>query len=135
MAEIENAHLLEDVFGRWPSFHDAEVLRIVLDRGNVETLPTLEAQIHAFEMTSEIKDGAYVLKNHVLVTFRFLEIDGITLEGFNHQNALFGLSIKDISGSQLERLKFEVRFDGSWGVDVHFRCHSVKVIGVEPFSI
>jgi hypothetical protein len=134
MATIENVHLLEEVFGGFPSFHDAEVLRIVLNREKTKTLPALEAQIHVFEITSEIKDGRYVLKHHTLVTFQFLEIDGLTLEGFNHQNALHGLSIKDISDYQLENLKFEVRFDGSLGVDAKFKCRAIKIVSVAPFS-
>ena len=32
--KIENANLLTDIFGCFPSFHDAEVLRITLDRGD-----------------------------------------------------------------------------------------------------
>ena len=60
--KIQNSHLLTDVFGRWPSFHDAEVTRIVLDR---DETPYLEATIHVFEMTSQIEHGAYVLKTHI----------------------------------------------------------------------
>jgi hypothetical protein len=29
---IDDHHLVTDVFGAWPSFHDAEVHRVVLDR-------------------------------------------------------------------------------------------------------
>jgi hypothetical protein len=133
MLKIENIHLIEEVFGRFPSFHDAEVLQIVLRRESIGTLPTLEAQIHVFEMTSQIKNGRYVLKHHSLVTFQFLEIDGLNLDGFNHQNVLQGLSIKDISDYQLENLKFEVGFDGIFGVDARFKCRSVKIVSVAPF--
>ncbi|MEO6333602.1 MAG: Imm50 family immunity protein [Pyrinomonadaceae bacterium] len=132
MEKIENIHLLWDVFGYFPSFHDAEVLQVVLNRGSTKVLPTLEAQIHVFEMTSEVKDGSYVLTHHTLVTFQFLEIDGLTLSGFNHHNVLAGLFIKDISDHQLEWLKYEVKFDGIHGLDCRFRCRSIKIVGVEP---
>jgi hypothetical protein len=134
VAKIQNIHLLEDVFGCFPSFHDAEVLRIVLDRGDGGVLPTLEAHIYVFEMTSEIKDGKYILKNRSLVTFQFVEIDELSLEGFNHQNVLSALSINNISDQQSESLKFEVHFGGIFGVDVRFRCRDVKIAAVEPFS-
>jgi hypothetical protein len=32
MPLVENAAALTKIFGKWPTFHDAEVLRIVLDR-------------------------------------------------------------------------------------------------------
>ena len=134
MKQIENVHLLEDVFGRFPSFHDAEVLRITMNRVLGGVLPTLEAQVHVFEMTSEIVDGSYVLKNHTRVTFQFLEFDELVLEGFNHQNALQGLRLIDISDRQLEDLKFEVGFDGIFGVDASFKCKSIKIVSVEPFT-
>jgi immunity protein 50 of polymorphic toxin system len=68
---FENSALLESIFGRWPSFHDAEVLRVVLDRSGDEG-PTLEAAIHVFEMTPDVDPkGYYVLKNHTEVTSAF----------------------------------------------------------------
>ena len=93
----------------------------------------LEAQIHVFEMTSEVVDGKYVLTKHSLVTFQFLEIDGLALDGFNHQNVLAGLFIKDISDSQPDSPKFDVVMEGIFGVDARFKCRSVKIVSVEPF--
>src|SRR3954470_1120064 len=104
-SKIQNSNLLTDIFGRWPSFHDAEVVCIVLDRG--ERRPYLEASIHLFEITSQIEHGAYVLKNHTLATLRFIEIYQLKLDDFNHQNVLFGLNIGDISTRQMERINFE----------------------------
>jgi hypothetical protein len=72
--KIENAHLLTSVFGYFPSFHDALVFRITLDRGD-NFDPCLEALIHVFEGTREINEsGHYRLMNHVLVLFRFSKI-------------------------------------------------------------
>ena len=64
LVTFENSSALESIFGRWPSFHDAEMLRVVLDRSGDEG-PTLEAVIRVFEMTSDVDPkGYYVLKNH-----------------------------------------------------------------------
>jgi hypothetical protein len=54
--QIERAAELEEVFGQWPSFHDAEVLALRLDRGDDSTDPQsmgprLEADIYVFELT------------------------------------------------------------------------------------
>ena len=135
-SKIVNGHLLTDVFGRWPSFHDAEVLRLTLDRGeDYSHRPNLQALIHVYEMTSQVDErNMYVLKNHVIVTFRFFEVVEVRLEGFNQQNVLQGLSIIDVSDRQLERVKFEVSFNGTFGVDAAFGCHSINIEAVEPYT-
>jgi hypothetical protein len=128
--KIQNGHLLTDIFGRWPSFHDSEVVRIVLDRDDT---PYREAAVHVFEMTSQIENGAYVLKNHILATLRFIEIYQLELADFNHQNVLFGLNIRDISNRQMERINFEVSFGGTFGVSADFQCNAVRVESAEPY--
>ena len=126
--------MLENVFGYFPSFLDAEILRIVLDRRGEGLQPTMETQINVFEMTSEVKDGKYVLKTRSIITFQFIDIDQLAVDGFNQKNVLCGLNIDDISDQQLEWLKFEVRFEGIFGVDFLFRCRDVKIVRVEPYS-
>ena len=57
-------------FGYWPTFHDAEVLSIALNRSGVS-----QVAIHAWEITPEISaSGHYILAKHAVVTF--------SLEGF-----------------------------------------------------
>jgi hypothetical protein len=124
---------LVEIFGYWPSFHDAEVVWMMLDRRpqGDDFGPTLETLIHVFEITSEIgPDGAYVLRHHVLVHLRFRDFVELRLEDFNHQNALFGLRISDVRGRQLEHIHFEVRFDSSHGAEVSFQCYAVEVVAV-----
>ena len=103
---IKNNERLTSVFGCWPSFHDAEVIWLRLDR-RVTSLgdgPTVETLIHTFEMTNEVStEGFYVLRNHVLVHLRFSKVMQPILEGFNCQNALLGLSIEDIRHRQMEQ--------------------------------
>lgn len=132
MAKIEDVHLLTSVFGRFPSFHDAEVRRINLIRKDVKVLPTLEAQIYVFEMTSEVREGRYVLKNESLVTLGFFEIDGLTVSDFNNQNVLQDLYIQVVSDRQMENIKFDVSFEGLDGLDAKFSCRAVKVLSVTP---
>ncbi|SRR6266478_1917961 len=125
------------IFGYWPSFHDAEVIWLKLDRRkNDQGLgPTLETQVHAFEMTKEVDEkGFYVLRHHVLVHFRFQDVVDLSLEGFNHQNTLFGLEIFDLTERQLEHIFFQVRFNSSYGMGASFQCHSIEVVEVSPCS-
>lgn len=134
--KIEQSKLLTDIFGRWPSFHDAEVVSIELMRESAGiSEPSLRAKIHVFETTPEIDDrGFYVLKNHVVVTFLFRGIDESAVSDFNQQNALRDLVIIDISSRQLEKLKFQVHFSSLFGVEAEFKCRSVEVESVTSIS-
>ena len=132
---ITGAEKLTDIFGYWPSFHDAEVLWIRLDRlpYTEQYGPVLEAVIHAFEITSEVDpDGFYVVRHHVRVHLRFEGVTELQLEGFNNQNALMGLGVKNICDRQMENIRWEVQFDSSWGVTASFRCYSAEIVGVTP---
>lgn len=135
--KIQGAELLTSVFGYWPSFHDAEVVRMELVRvAPFAEGPDLLADVHAFEMTNEVgPDGYFVLRHHVLVSFRFRGIDQLQMEGWNNQNVLMGLRIDDISGRQLDLLEFEVCFDSSWGVSAEFLCRSVVIESVRPWLV
>jgi hypothetical protein len=134
MEKIKGGEKLTSVFGCWPSFHDAEVHGFVLDRASAEGLygPTVEATIHVYQMTNEVDaKGYYVLKNHVLVVFRFLEVAEIQLNGFNQQNVIWELEIMDISDRQLEMIKYEVEFAPSLGVSASLKCFDIEVVSVQ----
>ncbi|MFO1054396.1 MAG: Imm50 family immunity protein [Planctomycetota bacterium] len=134
---IPGSELLTSVFGYWPSFHDAEVVRLELVRvAPFAEGPDLLADIHAFEITRDVgPDGYLVLRHHVLVSFRFGGVDQLRLEGWNNQNVLFALRIEDIRSRQLDVLKFEVRFDSSFGVGADFLCRSVEIQDVRPWEL
>lgn len=132
---VIGAERLTSVFGDWPSFHDAEVIWLRLDRrpsGEADG-PTVEAMVHTFEITSEVgPDGSYVLRNHVPVHFCFREVVELQLSDFNHENALFGLRITDLCERQWEHIHFQVSFDPAFGVGASFQCHGVEILGVTP---
>jgi len=89
--DIPGAADLAAFFGYWPTFHDAEVLTIALDRYS-----GCRVVIHAFRMTSGVDSaGYYVLDKHAIVTFIIegfpADSSGIVntgIEGFNYQNVL-----------------------------------------------
>lgn len=137
MEYVQNIHggnMLVDIFGYWPSFHDAEVIWLKLDRTShtqERYRPTLEALIHVYEMTNEVDaNGYYVLRNHTLAHLRFNGVAELYIEDFNYQNALMGLSLTDESDRQMQRVKWSVRFDSAFGVDASFQCYSVEVDSV-----
>jgi Immunity protein 50 len=132
---VQGSEKLIAIFGRWPSFHDAEVIEIRLSRspkgpgGKRDGRVELVAKIHAWEMTSEVDStGYYVLKNQTLVTLRFSSVEELKLEGFNHQNVIFGLTIQPRGDSKSGSPKFRVEFDPSFGVDAIFDCSAIEVV-------
>ncbi len=87
--DIGGANALIEWFGYWPSFHDAEVLSIELNRSGASRM-----RIHTWEMTREVDTkGFYVLQKHVVVSFLMDDLDQVRLEGFNHQNTLMELEV------------------------------------------
>jgi hypothetical protein len=131
---FEDAATLEAIFGRWPSFHDAEVLRINLDRAGSEG-PTLEVVIYIFEMTKEVDaKGFYVLRHHTEVTLRFDGVSGLRLEAFNRQNVLSSLEIQRIARPGSDGQHFRVSMPSSYGLEADFECGRAIVAEVRPFN-
>ena len=134
---IQNAECLISVFGRWPSFHDAEVIWLRLDRraSSLGKGPTLETLIHTWEMTSEVNAaGYYILRNHLLVHLRFSRVEECILDGFNYQNVLNCLHIEEIRNRQMGYLNFQVRLDTSHGLEALFQCQEIEVVEIQPCS-
>jgi hypothetical protein len=134
MTDINNKKALIDIFGRWPSFHDAEIIRMVLEREG-DGGPYLEAQIHVFEMTTEIDaKGYYVLKNPTLVTFRFTHIVLEYLKWFNQQNVLWDLEIININPEENDGCNFKVVMPSSYGCEASFDCKDIVIVNVKPYE-
>ncbi|MBK7643816.1 MAG: hypothetical protein IPJ19_12350 [Planctomycetes bacterium] len=133
--QIAGAEKLTAVFGYWPSFHDAEVVWIHLDRGEQMdgAGPTLEALVHTFEISRDADAiGQLALRHHVLVHLRFRRVVDLKLEDFNHQNALFGLEVTEVPDVQSAPNRFQVRLDSAYGMWASFRCRTVECVQVTP---
>jgi hypothetical protein len=126
--DIPGATELVAWFDRWPTFHDAEVLSIMLDRSG-----GCQVAIHAFEMTLEVDTrGHYVLAKHATVTFCMegfpQDSSGIThnrIEFFNHQNVLSNARVNTTAAG------YELVLEGCYGVDGLIVCERMSV-KVEP---
>ena len=80
-------------FGGVPSFHDAEVLRLGLERSGPSTLV-----VHGWKMTDKVdEEGYFMLDRHAVVTFVFQEITDLRLEGFTAQNVIHGLRLRRVT--------------------------------------
>src|SRR6185312_4118984 len=121
----------------WPTFHDAQVVQLVLDRGGVgeNAGPTLTLTVYAYLAGPGVEpNGTYVLSKECVVTFEVRRIAQVELSEFNDQNALWELAIMDRTRDQLEWVKFEVVLASSHGVGGRFSCHDAVVCSVEPWE-
>jgi hypothetical protein len=142
--DIQNSELLIDVFGKLPSFHDAEVVQIMLKRNeNNKRCPTLEGLINVKQ---------YNLGRSFLINLKFTNIFGLKLENFNHQNVLGDLEIEDfsneywetikndsrllglVSQNEIERLNFHIKFHYCFGIEAEFLCEEVIVDSVAQIA-
>jgi hypothetical protein len=138
---IEGSARLTNIFGHWPSFHDAEVIDLHLRRGDAFTershprLPVLTAQIHLWEMTQEVDArGYYVLRNHTLGTLRFHDVLDLEIKGFGDQYIMFGLSITAQERSEgTWKRTFAVEFEPVSDFGVTFHCSRIEVVDAVPW--
>ncbi len=123
LANVPGGPELVAWFGYAPSFHDAEVLGLTLDRDG----PCCSLRVHGFEMTREVDDsGHFICAKHVVVTFRLTDLLALELDDFNHQNALMGLTITRglDAGYRLE-------MDGAHGLSGVIEARQVEIT-LEP---
>jgi hypothetical protein len=117
IGRIQGASELEEWFGYWPSFHDAEVIGLHLNRKGSSSL-----RVHTWEMTKEMDDkGFYVLAKHIVVEFIFEAVCGLSLNGFNHQNVIFGLAIDKTDCG------FRVTLDNCYGLAGSIEAKSISL--------
>jgi Immunity protein 50 len=135
---IHGSEKLTSIFGRWPSFHDAEIHEVFLnrddaDQGQERVPPCALLKIHLWEMTSEVDaQGYYVLRNHTLVTLMFSDIEELDLRHFNHQNVLSGLAIKKANSGPGNSKTFRVWLESSFGLAGTFTCKRIEVLEAVP---
>jgi hypothetical protein len=100
VASIDGAQELYDWFGYWPTFHDAEVLRLELNRSGSSLLT-----VRTKEVTSETgKKGYYVPAKNVTVEFMIEGVLDLDLNGFSHQNVISYIEVEKTTNGFLVTL-------------------------------
>jgi hypothetical protein len=86
-------------FGEWPSFHDAEVVSVELNRAGISRI-----HIHYWNRSANISlEGLRNVDNHCVVTFLLEGISFLELADFSGQNVISELQIeKQEAGYRLE---------------------------------
>lgn len=122
-AYIRNHEAVLEFFGRWPSFHDANVVAYQL------AADAITLTLHTWLMTNELDaKGYFVLANHGLVSFRFDGLHDVQMEAFRSENILFGLNFSQCSPPA----SFRVELDSVMDMSGAFSARSGEVVSVTP---
>ena len=125
-AYILNHQAVVDFYGRWPSFHDANVPEYTAPDAKSESLGFT---LHTWQMTNEVDaKGFYVLQKHALVSFRFHDIHDVDMDKFRSGNILFGMEL--IPNADFS--SFGVELDSVMDMSGSFSARSGEVISVIP---
>jgi len=134
---VFNHELVVTAFGYWPSFHDSEVISLLMDRRKIlfDTVHNarIELVVHAFEMSAQVDEkGYFVLNKHHLVHFEFETVDEVRLQGFNHQNALMSLVFEELPRDAAGNHSFKVGLNDAFGIGGEFTSSEGRVLSVIP---
>ena len=132
---IEGHERVIERFGKWPSFHDGEVHRVVFDRtpesssGNGRSAPSIELDIRGWIMRPR-DDGSYELGFDSVVTFRFEDVFDVRLEGFNHQNLIYSFALTVEAKASMPRPFLRVSLEHCYEFSATFAAQGAKVLDV-----
>jgi hypothetical protein len=126
--EIENAKLVVDHFGYWPTFHDSEVISIAFERTLDKRTSSAMLRVYSFEMTDKIVGRYYQLIKHCFVDIEITDLTKIEIDGFNHQNAVLALEF----GKEGDNVFCNMV--SAYGVDGYIEGKKIKIKRLEPIN-
>lgn len=135
---ITNHQLVLAAFGQWPSFHDGEIHRLILDRTrrlpSGSFYPSVELFVRGWIMTSKITEaGYYRLDNNSLVHFLFEQVTELELDGLNHQNVLSSLELEMVQDQESGSPALAVELSHCYGLSGSFKAMQASVVSVVPY--
>jgi hypothetical protein len=117
---VQNAETLIAAMGRWPSFHDANVLTVTRDAEDIAI------SIHLFAMTDQVDSARYyILDKHHRVEIVMRDVLSNSLPAGYVSDCLSDLAFHRLS--EFIRVEFESHTD-QCGVVV---CRSVEIVSVQ----
>jgi hypothetical protein len=128
MSRVVNSEILFEHFGYWPTFHDAEVVKVTF-----ESLPTYRSAvtftIHAFEMISEVNEKGYFnLTKKCQIELQLIGIKELEFDYFSHQNVIFELCFEE-QGSDIKTV-----FSSSVGMDATVIAEEALILSLTPIE-
>jgi hypothetical protein len=128
---IEGSHKLTEVVGFWPSFDDAAVLTLRLDRADGSPWRP-ESDSPTLDLTLRLSETGYYL-----VKIQFKNVENIELSNFSYQNEIMEIVFDrepdsvDSEG-RFWSAKLLVEIQAHCGLQAKFECKSAAVRSVVP---
>jgi hypothetical protein len=143
MIDIAHRERLENLFGHWPDFHDAEVLALRIDMSG-HGAPALEVEFDVAEMSEDVDErGYYRDRQRARTTLRFERVANLKLEGIYVQNVVFEMLLEPAGSDDFDevmrdepvgRRSFRVSWSSSLGMAANFLCNRVEVLKASQFA-
>lgn len=118
---IQRVEDIISIYGRFPTFEDAEILELTLNRGN--TLDCIESSNWdnhrssslsvKFYLFDERYDASDPRRNPTHVSMLFSGLGSLAIDGFNHQNAICGVGIREQYSPNYKKNLFRVDWGGA----------------------
>ncbi len=130
LPEFANSERIREFYDGWPTFHDAEVIEIMLNRelGYDFSGPKLQMVLFVF---SDLKKGQPKTRQTTKITLLFENVELNYLEDFNHQNAMADFMMTKGYSEQYRQDRYEIQF-GEIGAKIKFTCLKISVLSIEP---
>ncbi len=132
MARVRNADLLTQHLGRWPTFHDFEVISISLERAPYRdcTACDLRAEFYVYDLATDERPA--------LAELLFHDVEDVKIDGFNYQNPIMGLGMRLVRQKGRRSPTIAVEWGGTlMRHDASFLCDRITVVRVmdlDPFG-
>ncbi|EDY83135.1 hypothetical protein VDG1235_2759 [Verrucomicrobiia bacterium DG1235] len=130
VSKVYGKEKLIEFLGHWPSFHDMEVVKLEFDR--LQNHPSIYSDLNAeFYVYDLYQSPNSPERKQAFLDIEFTGIKDLEMKGWNHQNAIHGLSI------QKNDEKLFIVSWGGCGHDVSFSCESISIMRIRernPFK-
>jgi hypothetical protein len=131
-SDFGNAQIVCDFFGYWPSLHDSEVLKIVLDRELGFDFSGPKVFIDLYWCADWLTDDP-AKRMSCKIAFVFDRVEFGSITGFNHQNATVEFEIEKYHCDRLCEERYRIKF-GSIGAILGFTCNAIGIFSISPFQ-
>lgn len=128
VSRIVNHEVVIQRFGYWPSFHDAEVLKVTFEAHPVyRATVTFLIETHEFINELDLR-GYYKQVNNCRIELSFTGIHKMYFEDFGHQNVIFDLELKEVGNF------IECTVGSSVGLVASIKAEEAFVLSLVPIE-
>jgi len=125
---IANSELVREEYGVWPSFHDAEIMKMTFRRGDEPGMfSNLKVDLNLFN-SKNINEGTAkfetIKAKDNVISIEFYDVNELRMNDFNYQNVIDELHIYK------NKENYSVEFESIFGVQATFNCKNIAVVNM-----